>query len=322
MYCVGCATSGSILVRAEFDLGSDFFTDSSNPLGGDAVQIDAALIEIEVLTPLTARANLELFMGPGTVLSFKPQSVLPIPISTTPFAIPGLLTIGPIFDFGVAVDLTGPKGQANFTYGAEMVVPKGAKARIQFGADGNNSVATGWEGVDVDEIPFFLNQLEGELSFGLNITARPSITFGILAGGGKLAKLDAGFELDLPKVYAKATKRSSKTPLFSIGAFELTFRRGQRHLRQPRRLRLSLLPKWDIRRDRRELRDLSSGRGRCGGHELEQVAAAEPGDQQGAIFEGFPGSGLVLCVGRGAGEVQECDGYEAGDGCREGAEVY
>jgi hypothetical protein len=51
--------------------------------------------------------------------------------------------------------------------------------------------------------------LEGELSFGVNLTARPVFTFGIQVLGGAVATLDAGFEIDLPRVYAKATAVSS-----------------------------------------------------------------------------------------------------------------
>lgn len=56
-----------------------------------------------------------------------------------------------------------------------------------------------------NEIPLNVASLEGELSFGVNLTARPTFTFGILAVGGAAARLDAGFALDLPKVFAKVT---------------------------------------------------------------------------------------------------------------------
>jgi hypothetical protein len=61
----------------------------------------------------------------------------------------------------------------------------------------------------INEIPFNVNALEGELSFGVNLTARPVFTFGIQVLGGAVATLDAGFEIDLPRVYAKATAVSS-----------------------------------------------------------------------------------------------------------------
>jgi hypothetical protein len=61
----------------------------------------------------------------------------------------------------------------------------------------------------INEIPFNVNALEGELSFGVNLTARPIFTAGIQLLSGLVATLDAGFELDLPKIYAKATAVTS-----------------------------------------------------------------------------------------------------------------
>lgn len=43
------------------------------------------------------------------------------------------------------------------------------------------------------------------------MTARPSFTFGIQLLEGVLATIDAGFELDLPKLYAKATAVTSQS---------------------------------------------------------------------------------------------------------------
>ena len=68
------------------------------------------------------------------------------------------------------------------------------------------------------EIPLNVASLEGELSFGVNLTARPIFSFGVLVGGGSVAIMDAGFKLDLPKVFAKftAVKSTSSTPLLIL----------------------------------------------------------------------------------------------------------
>ena len=68
------------------------------------------------------------------------------------------------------------------------------------------------------EIPLNVASLEGELSIGFNLTARPIFSFDILVGGGSVGILDAGFELDLPKVFTKftAVKSTSSTPLLIL----------------------------------------------------------------------------------------------------------
>lgn len=59
--------------------------------------------------------------------------------------------------------------------------------------------------MEVKEIPFKLNALGDDLSVTLNITARPSLTFGIFALGGIAGGVSAGLELDAPKVFTTAT---------------------------------------------------------------------------------------------------------------------
>ena len=68
------------------------------------------------------------------------------------------------------------------------------------------------------ETPLDVASLEGGLSFGVNIAARPIFSFGVLVGGWSAAVIDAGFELDLPKVFTKftAVKSTSSTPLLIL----------------------------------------------------------------------------------------------------------
>ncbi|CCX12340.1 Similar to GPI anchored protein [Ajellomyces dermatitidis SLH14081]; acc. no. XP_002622069 [Pyronema omphalodes CBS 100304] len=201
--CVGCGTSGSMLVKAAFDMNID-------PLDLDnddnrLITINAASLYMELDSDFKAIANLELYAGVSTSLSFV-KSVFPFGrMMLTPFRLGGVLSIGPIFDFQVAMDIAGPKGSVNMTYGAELTVPKGARANLTYGAEMNHSYASGWDTTGVKEIPFNLTSLDGEFSLGVNLTARPSFTFGIQLLEGVLATIDAGFELDLPKLYAKAT---------------------------------------------------------------------------------------------------------------------
>jgi hypothetical protein len=141
--CVGCGTSGSLLVKAAFDFDTDIldFTDEDDD-GFDTMKLDAASFYVELFEDLKATVNLELYAGASISQGFA-KSVLPNPVMITPFTIGGILSIGPIFDFEVAGDITGPSGSLNMTYGAELVVPKGAKANLTWG-DQDESFATGW----------------------------------------------------------------------------------------------------------------------------------------------------------------------------------
>ena len=149
--CVGCTTSGMILVRAAFDLDTALIPDvlskddsnSSNGGGGDGIiQVDAALLEVEILDDLRARANIEVFAGAASQLVFS-RSLLPMPLAVTPIQVGGILSIGPIFDFEVELGIQGPSASINFTVGRELVVPKGAKATLDYGPS-NKTGATGW----------------------------------------------------------------------------------------------------------------------------------------------------------------------------------
>ena len=104
--------------------------------------MDAALLEVEILDDLKARANVEIFAGAASRLAFS-HSLLPIPIPVTPIQVGTLLTIGPTFDFKVELDIQGPSASINFTYGQELLVPKGAKATLDYGSS-NKTGATGW----------------------------------------------------------------------------------------------------------------------------------------------------------------------------------
>ncbi|KAA8895121.1 hypothetical protein FN846DRAFT_971049 [Sphaerosporella brunnea] len=207
--CVDCSTSGSLLVKAAFDfdlLGTDNNTVGSLEVG----KLDAASLYIELAEDFNATANLEIFAGASTSLSFQ-QSIFPLgPIALSPFNLGGVLSVGPLFDFEVVLDIAGPSGSVNMSYGTELVVPKGSKANLTYGAN-NQSFASGWDEARIHEIPFNVTALDGELSFGVNLTARPRFTFGIQMLGGAVATLDAGFEADLPKVYAKATAVTNVT---------------------------------------------------------------------------------------------------------------
>ena len=146
---MGCATSGTILVRAAFDLDTDLIPDSlfsaSSEEGDgtfDVVKLDAALLEVEVLDDLKARAKIEILTGAGSRLVFS-RSLLPVPLAVAPIQIGALLSIGPIFDFEVELGIQGPSNSINFTYGQELLVPKGARATLDYGPS-NKTGVTGW----------------------------------------------------------------------------------------------------------------------------------------------------------------------------------
>jgi hypothetical protein len=144
--CVGCTTAGQILVKAVFDVDTNLpdFGDGGESGGKffDLVVLDTAMLEVEIADDLKARANIEMFAGASSTISFT-QRILPLPVTISPFQIGALLSIGPIFDFEVAMDITGPSASVNFTYGAELVVPKGAKATLDYGKS-NKTGASGW----------------------------------------------------------------------------------------------------------------------------------------------------------------------------------
>jgi hypothetical protein len=133
--CVSCGTAGSLYVQAAFDID---FLDSTD----DLFTLSTASLFVELASDFNATANLELFAGASTSLGFT-QSIFPSRIMITPFTLGGVLSVGPIFDFEVAMDIAGPSGSVNMTYGAELTVPKGAKANLTYAA-GNQSTATGW----------------------------------------------------------------------------------------------------------------------------------------------------------------------------------
>ncbi|KAF8540636.1 hypothetical protein BDD12DRAFT_804402 [Trichophaea hybrida] len=201
--CVGCTTSGQILVKAAFDVDMNFPDFGRSNGNSSLIVLDAAMLEVEIASDLKARANIEMFSGVKSMIKFT-QSVLPVPITISPFQLGTFLSVGPIFDFEIEMVIEGPSASVNFMYGAELVVPKGAKATLDYGKS-NKTAASGWDKSEITEIPFNIISLDGELSFAVNLTARPKFTFGVLVGDGTVATLDAGFELDLPKVYSKAT---------------------------------------------------------------------------------------------------------------------
>ena len=105
------------------------------------MKLDVALLEVEILDDLKARANVEIFAGAASQLAFS-RSLLPIPLAVTPIQVGALLSIGPIFDFKVELGIQGPSASINFAYGQELLVPKGAKATLDYGSS-NKTGATG-----------------------------------------------------------------------------------------------------------------------------------------------------------------------------------
>ena len=106
------------------------------------IKLDAALLEVEVLNDLKARANIEIFAGAASQLVFS-RSLLPAPLTATPIQVGALLSIGPIFSFEVELGIQGPSASINFTYRQELLVPKGARATLDYGSS-NKTGATGW----------------------------------------------------------------------------------------------------------------------------------------------------------------------------------
>ena len=152
---MGCAISGTILVRAAFDLDTDLLPglpigDNGNSTRSgeedgtfDIIKLDAALLEVEISDDLRARANIEIFAGGAFQQVFPSFKLLPNPLAVTPIKIGTFLGIGPIFDFEVELGIQSPSASINFTYGQELLVPKGAKATLDYGSS-NKSDATGW----------------------------------------------------------------------------------------------------------------------------------------------------------------------------------
>jgi len=120
------------------------------------------------------------------------------------------LSIGPIFDFNIKLQLVSDTVSLNFTYGAEVTVPAGALARLDY-ASLNASTASGWDKAEINEIPFNINEISSQLSLMLNITASPVLTVGLLFLEGEVGTVDTGFSLDLPTLYANATEVTNVT---------------------------------------------------------------------------------------------------------------
>jgi hypothetical protein len=78
-------------------------------------------LQVTVVEDLKARVNLELFASAAINTSLT-IAYLITPISITPFQLWGVLSIGPIFDFDIVVQLTSDTVSLNFTYGTEVTV--------------------------------------------------------------------------------------------------------------------------------------------------------------------------------------------------------
>lgn len=85
--------------------------------------------------------------------------------------------------------------------------------------------------MEVNEIPFKLNALGDDLSVTLDITARPSLTFGIFAVGGLAGGVSAGLELEAPKVFTTATLVKGIFSALSASTRANSSCRGLKHLR-------------------------------------------------------------------------------------------
>jgi hypothetical protein len=78
-------------------------------------------LQVTVVEDLKARVNLELFASAAINYQFN-NSIFNNSISITPFQLWGVLSIGPIFDFDIVVQLTSDTVSLNFTYGTEVTV--------------------------------------------------------------------------------------------------------------------------------------------------------------------------------------------------------
>ena len=153
--------------------------------------LDSFTAHIELDSAVTASQQIQSF-------------TIPFPsIPLTPFTIPGIASVGPIFSPNVVIG-TQVAADLNFTYGFDLTIPP-STVTIDV-ANVTNSSVTGFSGANITALPF---QSEfNNIALTLSASFTPELLLGLSVFGGH-GTAGAGTFLNLPTVYATLSQVSN-----------------------------------------------------------------------------------------------------------------